>query len=327
MSPNSLKFARVIEACQVVRARRRNRDRHRHIAEGLDREHQQDHAGNEQHREVGQAAESDGQEEADQQDVLEAEECRRQVSGLRMVRQREPDDQRTQVGLQAHGIEAAGTDADGEHQAEQQEELLVSGLRQQPGIQGSGEDHGRHDRNGPPRRCAPDGDEEHDREDVLHHEDGDGQVACERRPFTELFECFYGEDGAGEGQREADDRDFPDAQVVDEGRAERAEAGEQQAERDGRREQVHRGSHPHDRPGERGQLELQADAEQQQQHAEVGDRVDRRVGLETEGVKREPGGEIADERRQADLLDGEPERERNGEGDGDLGHRSCSTGS
>ena len=86
-----------------------------------------------------------------------------------------------------------------------------------------------------------------------------------------------------------------------------------------------RRARPYDRSGEGGELELESDAEQQQQHAEIGDRVDGRVGLETDGVESEAGEEIAHQRRQSHLLHGESEREGDGQRDGDLGHRLGST--
>ncbi len=67
---------------------------------------------------------------------------------------------------------------------------------------------------------------------------------------------------------------------------------------------------PRRRTGEGPEPQLQADAEQQQDHADIGDELDALARLLAEGMKHEAGGEIAHQGRQPDDRRREPERER-----------------
>ena len=70
-----------------------------------------------------------------------------------------------------------------------------------------------------------------------------------------------------------------------------------------------RGGRPNLGAAQRGWLQLEADAEQEQVDPEIGEGLDRRGDLVTEGVQPEAGGEVAHERGEADPGRGEPEHE------------------
>ena len=64
-------------------------------------------------------------------------------------------------------------------------------------------------------------------------------------------------------------------------------------------EHVDRGSPPHGAASQDAHFQFEADAEQEQIHADLGESLDSSGGFEPDGVEHETGDEVPDERRKA----------------------------
>ena len=187
----------------------------------------------------------------------------------------QPHDEGSEIRLDADQLKRLGTRSHRQAQTEEHEELTVTGTIEEPAVQRSGGDDCDDHRDRPERRGLIDGErEEQDGEYVLNDQDPDGDAPGERGRFVALLERLDGEDRAGKREGEANENGLAGRQVRGTRKPDGTENHEHRSDDGGRDHEMRRCRSPHNRPGERLQLELQADAEQQQQDAEVGDNVD-----------------------------------------------------
>jgi len=208
----------------------------------------------------------------------------------------EADQECTEVGFEPDLFEHLPTDADGEHEAEQQHQLTVPGVIEHPSVQRSSKEDRRDHDESPWRRCLVDGEgEEYDGKEVLYDQRADRKAALKRAGFIAIFEGLHGEHRAAEREREPDEQRIDDSEVGGEGEPEGTKPEKETP--NGKRGQtcMDGGTAPDHRSGERARLQLQADPEQQQQDASIGDVLDSLGGFVAEGVEDEPCGEVTDE--------------------------------
>ena len=255
--------------------------------------------------------EADGQEEADEEEVLEAQQGVRELTGPRVAGQEQTSHERPEVGLQAHRIEDPRADRHGQGDAEEDEDLAMPGTVEQPPRDRTQHEEARDEEERPRRRPPIAGrHEEGHGEEVLEHEHPDRQAPREGFRFVGPLECLDGEHGRGEGERESDDRSRPEVELGGERESDHTGDQEDAAIDDGRSEAEDGRGHPHAWTREAADLELQPHTEQQEEHTEVRDPVDGLRGLDAERVEHESGDEVADQRRQLHGPRGEAEPER-----------------
>ena len=194
-----------MDECQAVRARRRKRGHQPHETRRLQRQEYQDDRCNCQGRRLGDPAEADRQEEADEQNVLEPKERLGQLGSPTVRGKGEPDHQRAEVRLQAHLIKRLRSQADRQRQTQQQQQLSMAAPIEQPPIDGASGDDGDDHRHRPERwRSVDRHREEHHGKDVLDDQNANGDLTLKRRRLIAFFERLDREDGAREREGEPD---------------------------------------------------------------------------------------------------------------------------
>ena len=279
-------------------ARRRVQQRHqREVKQRLEqREHaqqqRQDHAGL-----GGPALQADGQEEADQEHVLELHHDAHQLLALLVPREQRAQQQRAEVALDAAPLEQLRA-ADGDGEAAQGEQLAVSRHAQQ-----AHQDSPRR-----PQRQQQEGlgvgqlalgeSQEDNGGEILDDEYADGQLGVPRRHLALGLHHLDDEDRAGEGQGEGDQqcRGQFQPQVGQEHAGHQQQGGEEQLQQ----RHVNHGGAPDPRLQQLARRKLEADGEQQQRDAQVRQRRQQFTGLYVGLVQYEPCREVADQRGQAD---------------------------
>ena len=297
------------------------------IARGLEGEQEEEQRGDDdrvQRREPGQP---DRDEEADEQQLLDVEERARQLRTRRMRGQEHAHDERAEVALEAHEIEEQVARHERHDDAEERLELTVADARP-------------HRPDDPRQRPQPDegqgprvgqlaiGDrEEDDRRDVLDDEDADRHPAVEGVRLTPILEHLDDEDGAGEGEREGDERGGRGVQTGDEREPGGAQPEDERGADGDAQPEVQARGEPHLLLEQAADVEFETDAEEEQRHAEAGDRVEDREVLDVDRVEHETSGEEADERWQAQDDGQEAKSEGDDEVHRDGRHASLSAGS
>ena len=162
--------------------------------------------------------------------------------------------------------------------------------------------------------------QEHHGDDVLHDEYADGDTAIEGVRLTALLENLDHEHGAGEGQRERQQRDGLHALSDQHRHARHGRQPQRGATEHDADQHVHRGGQPHLAAQQYPDVELEPDGEQQQRDAQVGQHVQLRHLGDVEGVDDEARRQESHQRRQPNRQ-GEPaEPEGDDEIDGDNSH-------
>ncbi len=278
--------------------------------DGLQRQHQQQEQPDDRGLPAQLAGEADRDEEADQQQLLDGEQVAGQLGGGGVAGQQHAHDERAEVALEPDGLEqrVARTERDGH--AEQGLQLAVAhprpDLAQQPGARDQ-EHEGERPR---ARRVVGGHGQEDDGDQVLHDEHADGDPAVEGGLVGAAVEHLDHEHRGRERQGEPEQREHAQALAREHREPDHAEQAEE-PDGDGDADQQVRDRREPDVPAQQGlDVQLEADAEQQQRHAEVGDGAQvGRLG-DAGGVEREPGHQEADQGRQPEQHRPEPGRDR-----------------
>ena len=242
------------------------------------------------------AAEADVQEEADEEQLLEAPQHVRELLRALVIREHRAEQQRAELGAQAERLERL------RRRRSRARRRTAPGARRGRSVRAARRSPGR--ANGTSNSSSAYGDgvssvderEQDHGHDVLHDQDADRDAAVHGAQLAIAFEHLRREHRAREaeadGQRERQTRRRASRRPTE--CATPIDAGQHQM-RDRRA--------PHLVAQQRLDAELQADGEQQQQHAGVGEIVEHRRALHAERREHEARCEETDERRQADARD------------------------
>ena len=154
----------------------------------------------------------DREEEPHQHQLLDAAQRLGKLSRLGMAAKHDPEDQRPQITLQADRVEIARPRHQREEKPPEDQQLAMAGRFEQP-VQHPPHrgQHQQQHRQRPERGVSALAQrEEDDREDVLHDEDSDRDLAMKRRQVSLLVEHLDRKHGAREGKREGKDQGRPE---------------------------------------------------------------------------------------------------------------------
>lgn len=250
------------------------------------------------------AVESDGQEEADEQELLDGEQGVGQLLGGGVGGEEGAHDEGAEVAVDAEQAEQEVAGQQRHGHAEQGAHLAVvdavEDLAEQPGGGPQG-----HERRRPGAGDVPGGDGHvQHRGDVLDDEDPDGDAPVEGAGVAALLQELDDDDGGGEGQGEAEDEHARRRDGVDP-QAQEQQPTDQGAAQPREDDHGHHGGARDLPAGQDAQVELEADGEQEDGHAQVAQDVDEFEVGQGGGPEQEAGGEEADERGQAQEGGGE----------------------
>ena len=217
-----------------------------------------------------------------------------------MVRHQHAEQQSAQIGLHADLLEQRRPHDGGGEETEERQQLAMADPVQQI-AQGRPQEEQADQSERPDRgqRAGRSGQEGHG-EDVLDDQDTDRRAPMQRPHLALVLKHLHREDGAGEAEREGDQQRrarIERGEDREPGRGQQHQAGRQHDHRD---RGMQAGAGPDFRPRQGFELELQADHEEQQGDAEIGDVADRRVLADPETAEREARAKEPDHGRKAD---------------------------
>ena len=270
-----------------------------HVQVPLDREDQQQQEAQPHGLDAEVPRQADADEEPHQQQVLHRQQAAGQLGGGRVSGQQQADDQRAEVALEVECREQGVARHQGDEDPEERLHLAVA----QPAPERadrSRRGHQEHEQECPRagRLLRRGADEDH-RRDVLQDQDADGETAVERLALAALLQRLDHQDRAGEGHREGQHRQRLEVLVAEQPQPECAEGPHEREHQAHRCEQVDPCRQPGLTPHQDPHVDLQPDAEQQQRDPEIGQHIQLRQRLDPRDVEDEPGGQEADQRRQA----------------------------
>lgn len=151
----------------------------------------------------------------------------------------------------------------------------------------------------PPVRClAADRCHEDDRDEVLHHQDPDRGAPVQRACGVLLLQHLHRDHRAGERQGNGHEDQVGPLRPGEQADAHGASGRQQCHRQHGAQEGVHHADTQHLASAEHPDVQLEADGEQQQQHAEVRHHVQGGCAVDTHGGQDEARPQEADHRRQ-----------------------------